>query len=111
MGNYIVGIIAEYITIILYKCKFYKILHHRYNSKLGEIDIIAARGNLVVFIEVKARKHGIQEGIISFKQQQRIKRSAEYFLAKNSKFINYDVRFDLVVISLNYWPTIIKNAF
>ncbi|AFC70764.1 hypothetical protein [Rickettsia australis] len=32
------GIIAEYIYIIIYKLKFYQILHHRKRYYVGEID-------------------------------------------------------------------------
>ena len=36
--------------------KGYRILARRYRTKLGEIDLIARRGNLVLFVEVKARR-------------------------------------------------------
>ena len=35
--------------------RFYKILKCNYNSKYGEIDIIAKRGKYLVFVEVKTR--------------------------------------------------------
>ncbi|XVN43343.1 MAG: YraN family protein [Candidatus Rickettsia vulgarisii] len=50
------GLLAEYITIIIYKIKFYQILHHRKRYHTGEINIIALRSKQLVFIEVKARR-------------------------------------------------------
>lgn len=105
------GIFCEYLILMLYKFKFYKILHHRIKSRVGEIDIIASRGKQIVFIEVKARKIGIYESIVSNVQQKRIKRAAELFLSKNPVFYNYDIRFDLAVLQPYKWPLIIKNVW
>lgn len=111
MNNFQKGLLAEYLTICLYKIRFYRILHHRYKNYLGEIDLIAKRGQSLIFIEVKARKDNLSETIISQKQKQRIKNSASYFLAQNEKYIKYDVRFDLVFIRYLQWPMIIQNAW
>ncbi len=111
LSNHYFGLLAEYIICFLYICKFHQILHHRYNNKLGEIDIIARKGKKLIFIEVKARKYGICEDIVSVTQKQRITRSAEFFLLKNRKYSNYDVRFDLAVVQPYRWPLIINNAW
>lgn len=111
MKKYRLGILAEYIVLILYKIRFYSILHLRMKTYVGEIDLIARRGEQLVFIEVKARKNGIHEGIVSQEQQMRIKRAAELFLSQNIQYKNYNIRFDLVVISPHHWPLIIKNAW
>ncbi|MDP4709434.1 MAG: YraN family protein [Rickettsiaceae bacterium] len=111
MKKYRLGILAEYIVLILYKIRFYNILHQRRKTYVGEIDLIALRGKQLVFIEVKARKNGLHEGIISQDQQMRIKRAAELFLAQNLQYTNYDIRFDLAVIRPYHWPLIIKNAW
>jgi len=111
MKNFILGLFAEYLILILYNLKLYKILHHRKKSYVGEVDLIAVRGKQLVFIEVKARKNGISENIVSNFQQNRIRRSAELFLSKNSQFSDYDVRFDLAVISPYKMPLIIQNAW
>jgi len=105
------GLIAEYIAIFIYKLKFYQILHHRKRNFAGEIDLVALRGKQLVFIEVKARSSDIDEIILSFKQQSRIKKAAELFLGQNLKYQNYDVRFDLVIIRPYKLPVIIKNAW
>jgi putative endonuclease len=86
------GLIAEYVAIIIYKIKFYQILHHRKRYYVGEIDIIALRGKQLVFIEVKARRSDVDGRILSTHQQARIKRSASIFLSSNPKYQNYQVR-------------------
>jgi len=105
------GLFAEYLTIILYKITFHQILYHRKRYYIGEIDIIALRGQQIVFIEVKARNSNLDDRILSKKQQDRIKRAAELFLSNNLKYQNYQIRFDLVIIRPYKLPIIIKNAW
>lgn len=111
MKSFKLGILAEYIVAILYILRFYSILHHRMKTYVGEVDLVAVRGKQLVFIEVKARKHGIYDGIVSENQQKRIKRAAEWFFTKNPKYEDYNVRFDLVVVTPLRPPLIIKNAW
>lgn len=111
MKSFKPGIVAECLVLLLYKMRFYSILHHRMKTYVGEIDLVASRGKQLVFIEVKARKHGIYEGIVSQVQQKRIKRAAELFLSKNPEYKNYNIRFDLVVVKSYCWPVVIKNAW
>lgn len=110
-NKHFIGLLAEYIAIISYLFRFYVILAHRYKSRLGEIDFIAKRGNKIIFIEVKARKTGMIDGIVSTKQQNRVRRSAEVFLLQNKHYYGCEIRFDLVVINKYGWQTRIKNAF
>lgn len=105
------GLMSEYIAIIAYILRFYTILSHRYKSKLGEIDFIAKRGNRIIFVEVKARRCGLEHGIVSIHQQQRIRRAAELFLLRNKQYSACEIRFDLVVLNKFCRLTIIKNAF
>ena len=111
MNSFKLGIIAEYIILLLYKLRFYKILHRRYKTYVGEVDLIATRGKSLIFIEVKARKQGMHNGIISEEQINRIRTTAELFLSKNPKYNKYNVRFDFAVVKPYRFPIIIKNAW
>ena len=51
------GRMSEYVAAIFLMLKGYRILALRHRTRLGEIDIIARKGDLAVFVEVKAR-HG-----------------------------------------------------
>ena len=112
LSNYHFGIISEFIAIIILIFKGYKILHHRYKNKSGEIDIIAKKFNKIIFIEVKARKNKIiSTDIIDYKQILRIKNCAEIFLVKNKSYLNYEFRYDLIIFNKNFLARHFKNFF
>lgn len=50
MNSFKLGIIAEYIVLLLYKVRFYSILQHRMKTYVGEIDLIVVRNKQLVFI-------------------------------------------------------------
>lgn len=110
-SNYRRGIWAEIIASLIYRFKFYRIIHRRYKTKIGEVDLIARRGKTIVFIEVKYKSSEICERVISEKQRSRIRRAAEYFLYKHPQFSLFDIRFDAVIIQKGNLPVIIENAF
>ena len=61
----------------------YEILETNWRSGRAEIDIIARKDNLLVFIEVKTRKNndfGYPESFVSTAQQERIHFAAEEYL-------------------------------
>jgi len=110
-STYLYGIKQEKIAEIFLKIKGYKIIANRYKNPFGEIDIIARKGKTLVFVEVKARKNNeLIETILRTKQVQRIKNSAEIFLANND-FSECDIRFDLILFSKTKIPIHYKNYF
>lgn len=111
MKSFKFGLFAEYVAMFLYVIQFYKILRHRMRNYGGEIDLIAVRGNKLVFIEVKARSSDLDDVLVSVSQQQRIRKAAEIFLIHNRKYQNYEIRFDLVVIRSYKFPVVIRKAW
>lgn len=98
--SYYFGLFAERVAIFFLICKGYKILHRRHKTKFGEIDIIAKKQKLVIFIEVKARKSKLNiEEIFTLHQASRIKNAAQFFIAKNYDLQNYNLRFDLIEVN------------
>ncbi len=95
------GIRSELIAKIFLRIKFYKIIATRFKNSFGEIDIIASKGNNLIFIEVKARsgKNISLDDIFSLRQSIRIKSGAEFFLNRNKNFTNCNYRFDLITVS------------
>lgn len=79
--------------------KGYQLLHHRYKTSLGEIDIIARRGKTLVAVEVKYRQslNNAKESI-SRHQQQRIARTLDLYRGKLS-WQPQILRFDVICIS------------
>lgn len=111
MNSFKLGILAEYIILFLYKICFYRILHRRYKTYVGEVDLIVVKGKTLVFIEVKARKYDLYDGIVSSQQINRIRSAAELFLSRNPEYSKYNIRFDFALVKPFRFPIIIKNAW
>ncbi len=106
------GIWAERIAVVLLWCKGYKIIKTRYRNAHGEIDIIAKRVNLLVFVEVKARKSQQQAAeSITARQRIRIEKTAMGFMSSDRSYPNMQVRFDAVLCIPGKWPEHIENAW
>ncbi len=90
----------------------YRILARRWKSPLGEIDIIAARRHLLIFVEVKARAtiDGAAESVTE-RQKQRIAAAAEIWLAANPDAAIRDIRFDAILVAPGRLPRHITAAF
>jgi putative endonuclease len=90
----------------------YRILARRWRSPLGEIDIIAARRRLLIFVEVKARAT-LDEAAesVTERQKQRIAAAAEIWLASNPQPAIRDMRFDAILVAPGKLPRHIPAAF
>jgi putative endonuclease len=90
------GILAEWMAMFWLMTHGYKIIKHRHRSKHGEIDIIAKQGDMLVFVEVKARaSHTAALESISPRQMIRIERAARAFAAR-STYASCTMRFDVI---------------
>src|ERR1700716_629343 len=79
------GISAESRAAAFLIAKGFRILARRWRSPVGEIDIIARRRTLLIFVEVKAREN-LDDAAWSVtpRQRQRIAAAAEVWLAPNT---------------------------
>lgn len=111
--SYFFGLLAEYYVIFLLFFKGYKILEHRYKTKLGEIDLIFKKGNTIIAVEVKARKNkNLQIGeVVSRRQLTRILNSLKIFLNKNEQYSNFISRVDVILVYNFLRVQHIKNAW
>ena len=74
--------------------KGYEILERNFQNRFGEIDIIAKSKNILVFVEVKAKKStrfGIPEEMINPLKIQKIRHMAELYLNGKSSLCRIDV--------------------
>ena len=81
--------------------------------QLGEVDIIALDGETVVFAEVKAWSVFGQEDLqygLNAKKQQKIIKTAKYFLLENRKYSNMAIRFDVIFVN-KYQVSHLASAF
>ncbi len=107
---------SESIAVKHLKKKGYKILEQNYRTKMGEIDIIARDKDVIVFVEVKARRSdrfGNPKWAVTYKKQRKISMAALQYLKAMAQS-NAGARFDVVSIdSSQDTPVveIVKNAF
>lgn len=106
------GLVAEGIAAWLLRLKGYRVLATRYRTPLGEIDIVARRGKVLAFVEVKARPSlGAGLEAITDEGYRRIEAAADLYLAKHPQFSDFTLRFDLMVVRPRRWPHHVENAF
>lgn len=85
---------AEYL-----KSSGYKILECNYKNKMGETDIIAQKGENLVFVEVKTRssaEFGTPAQAVTYYKKQRIINSARWYMMTNPTELN--IRFDIIEV-------------
>jgi putative endonuclease len=95
----------------------FAILETNYQSKTGEIDIIARKRNLIVFVEVKTRlsaRYGYPEEAVDRKKAQRMIKTAKQFLVSKRLYEKTDIRFDVLAVlkkDAGFEIEHFKNAF
>ena len=79
--------------------RFYVILERNYRCRFGEIDLIARRGEMLVFVEVKLRRddsHGEARECVTPRKQQRVRAAAEQWLSLHETRLQ--PRFDVIEV-------------
>ncbi len=93
----------------------YQILEKNFRFKRDEVDIIATKDGIIVFVEVKTRTSnflGEPEESVSMAKQKRIIKVANHYLIEND--LDNEGRFDIFGIIINRNEEIInhiKEAF
>ena len=76
------------------------ILERRYRVRLGEIDLVAERGEILAFVEVKSRSPGGLDdgrGAVDGRKRRRLVRAARHYLCRHGMG-ERPCRFDVVVV-------------
>ncbi|MBN8521941.1 MAG: YraN family protein [Alphaproteobacteria bacterium] len=109
--SYTRGWLAEYLAAGYLWVKGFQILTIRYKTPLGEVDIIARRGEQLIFAEVKYRPD-LDEALyaVTPQAQNRIMRAAQLFMAEQ-KNMSLSARFDIIAISPPFFIRHIENAW
>ena len=106
------GLSAESRAAVYLMAKGYRILAKRFRTPYGEIDIVARRRNLLVFIEVKARASLDDAAYaVTPRQQARIIDAAQGWLAAHPEHAEFDLRFDAILIAPRHLPRHLLAAF
>ncbi len=106
------GAFAEYVAAFWLLAKGYRIVAMRYRTRSGEIDIIARKGALAVFVEVKARS-GRMAAIhsVSAPSQRRIRAASDHWLSRQKDAAYLSQRYDIVAVNRFFCPAHFKDAF
>lgn len=87
-------------------------IHGGRGRGVGEVDIVARRGELVVFVEVKSRDR-LSDALsaVSVAQCRRLERAAESWLSNHPDSSIQAVRFDVIVVPKSGYPHHIPDAW
>ena len=105
------GFWGEYRAAKYLRSRGYRIVARNFRCPFGEVDIIASKGDIVAFIEVKTRSDdafGLPNESVRRDRRQRYVNCAKFYFS--GKYIDCVVRFDVIEIfkgEINH----IANAF
>ncbi len=89
----------------------YEIVERNFRYNRAEIDLIARKGDMIVFCEVKTRKsnaYGTGEEAVDSKKQNQIRKAADgYVYARGIE--NLEFRFDVIVVDVREKTTSIRH--
>lgn len=108
---------AELLAKVVLRLKGYQIIPapqsapRRY-GQAGQVDIIAKRGNVLAFVEVKSRQSiELAQYAITPQQQNRYIAAARGFVAANPRYQGCDIRFDAIFVTPKRWPQHLTDAW
>jgi putative endonuclease len=103
---------GEWLAALALMLKGYRIVARRYRTRLGEIDLIARRGDLVLIVEVKVRATLIEAmDAIARQSERRIEAATDLWLARQPDHGRLSIRFDMVAVLPRSWPVHVENVF
>ena len=116
MLNKALGAKGEQLAVSFLRKQGYEIIVRNFRYDRGEIDIIARKGKLISFCEVKTRTseaYGPGENAVDSRKQNQIRKVAEGYISER-ELDGYDFRFDVVVVEIRRNETkirVVENAF
>ncbi|MDO9695788.1 MAG: YraN family protein [Candidatus Latescibacteria bacterium] len=92
---------GEQIAALWYAAEGFTILARRFRVARGEVDLVARRGPLLVFVEVKTRRGdgwGAPAAAVDARKLLRLRIAARAWLAANASRDTAEFRFDVVAV-------------
>lgn len=116
MNTKVVGDNGENRACSYLKENGYEIISRNWRTRDGEIDIIAKKQDVLVFVEVKTLPNATEDmlfSVLNEKKQKRIIKNSKRFLINHRQYSNSYIRFDVIVIDMPGYPPVyhIENAF
>lgn len=78
------------------------LIERNYRSPFGEIDLVMQHQGVVVFVEVRYRRHtryGLPAETVDGRKQARLRATAEHYLQHDGRASNRPCRFDIVAVT------------
>lgn len=103
---------AEVLAAAWLMLKGYRILGFRLPTPLGEIDLLAQRGNVLAVIEVK-RRATLDDALdaVTWEQRARLRRAAAHVVQHRTALRNTMVRLDLIALAPGRRPRHLRDAW
>lgn len=103
---------GEWLCALWLMARGYRILGFRMRTALGEIDILACKGDVVAVVEVK-RRSTIEAAMdaVTVWQRERLLRAARSIAARRPDLAGSAVRLDLLALAPRRWPRHIRDAW
>lgn len=103
---------AELLAALALLLKGYRPLAWRVSIGGGEIDLIVRRGDVVAFVEVKARPT-LEEASLSIDARKRrlVSRAVRAWIAREPWSAGLTLRADAVFVAPGRWPRHVVSAF
>lgn len=116
MNTILMGAFGEQTAAKYLRENGYRILSANYRTGAGELDIVAEKGSVLSFVEVKTRAAGgltEPKDAVDYRKQENLKAAAASYLSRYN--YNLTPRFDIIEVLVNNGEVIkinhIKNAF
>src|SRR5256885_11378323 len=97
-----IGRRAEDIAAEFLHAKGLAVLERNYRRRLGELDVIARQGDVLVIAEVRTRAsdaYGGAAASVNARKQRRLIRAAAQLIQQRKNLARLRVRFDVIVVS------------
>jgi putative endonuclease len=97
-----IGQRAEDIAADFLRARGLRILERNFRRRLGELDIVALDGDVLVIAEVRSRasnRYGSAAASVDGRKQQRLIRAAAQLLQRSRDFSHLCIRFDVICVS------------
>ena len=94
------GALAESVAADTMRRQGYRVLEQRFRYRHSDVDLVARRGSLVVFVEVKSRtdgRFGTASEAVTARKQANVVRAASVWLSRHARPADA-ARFDVITV-------------
>ena len=111
-ASYRRGLRAEFWASLFLMLKGYSIVSRRFKTPVGEIDLIARKGTVIAFVEVKARSSvELALDSVSYSSRSRIESAGDWWISRQKDGNLLSWRFDIIAIVPFRLPVHFKDVW